>query len=435
MFWCAGGLLAFLMRSPVYRVVFLPGATTHGHYQIEMRCDECHTPLMGVKNDACNRCHEQDLAAFNDTHPLKKFRDPRNADLLENIDALQCATCHREHRPHLTHPMGVTQPPDYCNHCHKTIGEERPSHLGLPFSSCATAGCHNYHDNTALYEDFILKHADQPAVLPRPVRRLLETRAQPASRSMAEARDQPPGVTIDQQILYDWEQSAHARAGIGCADCHQSGELKAEWNAKPTLESCSRCHDSETEGFLASRHGMRLAAGLSPMTPGQARLPMRNTAADLTMDCNACHGAHSYDTKAAAAAACRNCHDDEHTRNYDASIHASLWRAEALGAGEPGTGVSCAACHLPREIHRVDGQEVVRVQHNQNTNLRPNEKMLRSVCMDCHGYGFALDALADPALIRANFRGRPARHLDSIQMVTDRAEAHRKTPDPTPDKP
>lgn len=424
--WCVGGLLAYFLRSPEYKTVFLPGATTHGHHQIELRCDECHTPMMGVKNDACNRCHAEELTAANDTHPLRKFQDPRNADRLEHIDALQCVTCHREHRPHLTQAMGVTQPADYCFHCHQDIADDRPSHRGMAFNTCATAGCHNYHDNTALYEDFMLKHADQPPVLPRPVRRLLAPPPASTTPPPAPARAVPPEVNADQQVIYDWEQSAHGGAGVGCADCHQGGNPQTAWIAKPALDSCARCHDTQAEGFLASRHGMRIAAGLSPMTPAQARLPMHAGAAHSTMDCNACHGAHRYDTKAAAMASCVNCHDDEHTRNYAASHHAALWRAEAVGAATPGTGVSCAACHLPREVHRVEGEDRVRVQHNQNANLRPNEKMLRTVCLDCHGYGFALDALADSALVRANFQGPPARHLDSLRMVIDRASAHQK---------
>ena len=69
----------------------------------------------------------------------------------------------------------------------------------------------------------------------------------------------------------------------------------------------------------------------------------------------------------------------------------------------------------------VQGHERVLVQHNQNANLRPNEKMLREVCQDCHGLPFALDALADPALIRNNFKGAPAQHVPSVDMALERA--------------
>ena len=45
------------------------------------------------------------------------------------------------------------------------------------------------------------------------------------------------------------------------------------------------------------------------------------------------------------------------------------------------------------------------VQHNQNANLRPNEKMIRQVCLTCHSLALSIDALADSELIRRNFCG------------------------------
>ena len=60
------------------------------------------------------------------------------------------------------------------------------------------------------------------------------------------------------------------------------------------------------------------------------------------------------------------------------------------------------------------------MQHDQNANLRPREKMLHSVCLDCHGLAFSIDALADEGLVRTNFRGRPAAHVESISMALGR---------------
>ena len=65
--------------------------------------------------------------------------------------------------------MGVTVPQDYCFHCHEDIAVDRPSHQGLAFNSCAIAGCHNYHDNSALYEKFLYKHLDEPDCLAEPL--------------------------------------------------------------------------------------------------------------------------------------------------------------------------------------------------------------------------------------------------------------------------
>jgi formate-dependent nitrite reductase cytochrome c552 subunit len=116
------------------------------------------------------------------------------------------------------------------------------------------------------------------------------------------------------------------------------------------------------------------------------------------------------------------CHADTHTQAYLQSPHFALWRKEIEGAAPGGSGVSCASCHMPRVDHRSAEGKRVLVQHNQNESLQPNEKMIRSVCMRCHGLGFSIDALADPALIAANFRGRPAAHVRSLDMVAQRLQ-------------
>ena len=84
---------------------------------------------------------------------------------------------------------------------------------------------------------------------------------------------------------------------------------------------------------------------------------------------------------------------------------------------------------MPRLLQRGDdGIERVVIAHNQNDNLRPNEKMARGVCMDCHGFGFTLDALADRALIDRNFKGRPSIHVKGIDWVEQRVRQQREEP-------
>ena len=166
--WGTAGLAANFFFRPALQTAFLPGSTTRGHHQIENDCQVCHTPGMGVKTDACNQCHAEDLKKHRDSHPKAKFTDPRNADRLKAIAADECVTCHREHNPAITHAMGVTQPDDYCILCHQDVAVERPTHAGLPFAGCSASGCHNYHDNTALYESFIDKRKEEPALRAKP---------------------------------------------------------------------------------------------------------------------------------------------------------------------------------------------------------------------------------------------------------------------------
>jgi cytochrome c3-like protein len=408
------------------KALLLPGATTAGHYQIELSCASCHTPFGGVANDACLRCHDGELAAADDSHPRSKFTDPRNAALVVKLDATRCATCHKEHAPAMTRAMGVTLPDDYCQICHANVGQDRPSHAGMTFDTCASAGCHNYHDNTALYEDFLVAHAGEPAVLPTP-----RVPAPPAAaKGGGEARrlaalpsDAPAHIAVDPNRLRAWEATSHARAGVNCMGCH-TGRRAGEWLDRPGETQCATCHDTEVQGFFGGRHGMRVAAEMPRMTPAEARLPMRPEAHARTLSCVSCHADHDFDTRRAAVDACLGCHADRHSRAYVGSPHHERWTNEQTSTTAAGTGVSCATCHLPRIVGRVDGADVVTVQHNQNANLRPNEKMARTACMHCHGLGFSLDALADPGLVASNFRGTPLRHVAGIAMAMTRSNRH-----------
>lgn len=402
---------------------FMPGDSSHGHYQIELQCAACHDPDMGVRQSSCLECHQAELDRAEDSHPVVKFADPRNADRLAVLDARKCVTCHQEHQPDKTLPMGLTLPSDYCFSCHQDIADELPDHQGMPFNSCSTTGCHNYHDNSALYEDFLAKHADQPPILPqprRPARSLYDDWSQQRDREplAAHQRDVPPHVPHSQHLAYEWAESSHARAGVNCSECH--APENSVWSDRPGHAACQACHADEVESFLQSRHGMRLAQGLDPMTPSMARLPTKPAAAHRALDCASCHSDHAFDTRHASVDACLQCHDDKHSLNYKSSPHFQLWAAESSGLAPAGSGVSCASCHLPRVESTHLGQTITRVLHNQNDTLRPVEKMARPVCIQCHGLPFSLDALADDALLQRNFLGQPAAHVPSIDMVKEK---------------
>jgi Cytochrome c3 len=437
----------FVLAVIVYggnRSFLLIGRTTDGHHQIELACDACHTAVFGgpeVLQQACVDCHGAELKAANDSHPRSKFTDPRNADRTAILDARYCVTCHREHRPGITRAMGVTLPDDYCVLCHGDIAGERPSHKDLAFTTCASAGCHNFHDNRALYQDFLVKHDGEPDQLAAQRVALTEWLArkegtirlgQPLTAAAADA----PAAHGDASAVAAWAVDVHARAGVNCSGCHTTREEPQRWIAAPGLATCKGCHADQARTITEGRHGMRLRhdlfatregplfskSALPPMTPAAARLAMKGTAQHTALGCNTCHAAHDYGTARARVEACAGCHDDAHTKAYFASPHYDLFKQEAAGALPRGSGVSCATCHMPiTETRRDDGARAIFATHNQNDNLRPNEKMVRSVCGHCHGLQFTLDALADPSLVRSNFKGRPAAHIESIEWARRRA--------------
>lgn len=411
-------LLSFELTSDDRRM-FLPGETTDGHYQIEQQCEVCHTPMMGVRQEACEQCHAEELALADDSHPASKFSDPRTAHLLERIDATRCTTCHVEHRPQLTGAMGLTMPADYCVHCHSDIEEERPSHAGAGFASCQSVGCHSFHDNRSLHEDFLEQHVEEAPVLASaavtPWRE--QRRAEWTKPALTRAdQDAPPDVFVEPAVLLQWESSHHAAAQVNCSGCHT--DAQDQFQTAISADSCASCHEEQTAGFRASRHGMRVAQQRPAMRPEFARQPMKDGAHGRAMDCTACHGAHDFRPEQAAVDACLQCHDDGHSKGYLESPHYQLWLAELSGDAAAGSGVSCATCHMPLAVSE-DGTGG-HTQHNQNDNLRPRSKMLRSVCMHCHGADFGLDALADAELVQRNFDSAPQQHIATLDWIRNK---------------
>jgi len=426
-----------MLNENADKQIFMPGELSPGHHQLADACGACHIDAFGggeVLQRACVDCHGEDRVKPFDSHPAKKFKDPRNADLLASIDALQCIGCHEEHKPEITAKDGLTQPLDLCFHCHQEIAEDRPSHQGMGFDTCKDSGCHNYHNNRALYTDFLIKHLDEDPLLDQGVlpskefASLLEEIIEypreeyPVVRLDEDDIDASERRAFDQDISTEWLETAHARSGVNCSACHMQARDKAQepsWNDHPDHTVCENCHSVEVSRFFKGKHGMRLQQGLSPMTPDQAVLPMKQEARHTSLTCTSCHGSHRFDVKKAAVEACLECHDDKHSLAYEASPHYRLWQQELLAKAETGTGVSCASCHMPRVSRDVsEWMSRIVVDHNQSANLSPNSKMIRSSCLHCHGLEYSLSALADQSLIENNFSGAPAgQQVQSMQLA------------------
>ncbi len=481
MIWGFWLLLTLIVVSTVFtwmtfggnRQLLTVGATTDAHHQIEMACETCHAAgnfaatksATKAMNKSCRNCHDNELAKADDSHPRKKFRSPRMAEYWEKLDARLCTSCHIEHRPELTRESAVTVAMNFCSACHsegdQDVRTTRASHAGLSFDTCASAGCHNYHDNSSLYADFLVKHAHDEWLAPQPMHQLtaLYLAQHNASESQLQPVDAiaPKNSLTDSPLLHEWAGSGHASAGINCNHCHlsddadetQQAQIEANWINNPGTKVCNDCHKQETKSFRQGRHGMRQhpevaeprdtkkqleKLGLNQVLPevfnhwlsdsdypqyitvAESRLPMQPHADEKLVHCGSCHDAHTVDIRHAAVEACLGCHNDEHSVAYKDSIHYSLWHSESIGETAPGTGVSCATCHMPK----IKRRGKVITNHNQNDTLRPNEKMIRPVCLDCHGLGFALDSLADEALITSNFKGQSSVQVQSINWALQR---------------
>ncbi len=439
------GVLAYAFFLGDDKTVFMPGPLSAGHHQLTDSCVSCHTDGLGgeeVMQEACLSCHGEVRIKPFDSHPRAKFEDPRNADLLQKINATQCVSCHVEHKPEMTLADGLTQPVDVCFHCHSDVGKNRPSHQDMDFMTCKDSGCHNFHNNRALYTDFLVKHMDAPAT---------KSRAKVASREFGEiidqlvayprdlypveplatnASDAPALLEADESIHEEWFNTAHAKSGVNCSACHQPADesgAKGVWRDKPGVDGCQSCHAIEVKRFGQGKHGMRLAAGLTPMTPAKALLEMVPEAGHQALDCASCHGAHRFDVAYAAVDGCLECHADQHSVAYKNSSHYRLWQAEQSGQAPVNTGVSCATCHMPRVDVDVDDYVSRKmVDHNQSAALSPNSKMIRPACLSCHGLPFAIDAMADRQLIDSNFNGPPTKHVRSVDLAREEQEQYER---------
>jgi hypothetical protein len=314
--------------------------------------------------------------------------------------------------------MGVTLPDDYCFHCHQETLEERASHKDLPFDSCGSAGCHNFHDNRALYEDFLVANAGGNWL--NDITRIAQANnakltAQPSQPHQALMFDEVAAGHPD--IMQSWQHSSHAAADVNCGACHS--DAGQNWIAKPGIEQCSSCHKTETDTFLMGKHGMRLAEGLPAMHPEQSSLQFAATA-DAHNGCSSCHKPHEFEAQFAKTEACLGCHSDPHSLAFEDSPHGKLQQLANQGQIEQAQVVTCATCHMPRQETKTGGSAIISVNHNQNDTLRPNEKMIRPVCMQCHNLEFSIDALADRALIENNFPHAPTDHIPSIDWALKR---------------
>ncbi|MEM8829781.1 MAG: cytochrome c3 family protein [Cyanobacteria bacterium P01_G01_bin.19] len=217
-----------------------------------------------------------------------------------------------------------------------------------------------------------------------------------------------------QKIEQQWQTSAHALAEVNCSSCHQEQETK-KFVAKPTEESCRSCHETSVDTFLLGKHGIRTLEGLSPLTPAMAHLPMQAEIEDKQMNCNTCHNVHTVNTYQASVDSCLTCHADNHSLNYKNSPHASIFQEIGTLPRPSRDSVTCATCHLPREA----SEDNVLVNHNNTYTLKPRDRMVKEVCMNCHGVEHSYDSIFDDELVEANFARPPNQKLPTFQLVRD----------------
>jgi hypothetical protein len=128
----------------------------------------------------------------------------------------------------------------------------------------------------------------------------------------------------------------------------------------------------------------------------------------------------------AAVDSCLSCHTDQHSLNYENSRHAELFWANASLPRPTNEAVSCATCHLPRQVvEQPSGDDLILVNHNNTFTLKPRDRMVSEVCMNCHGMEYSYNSIFDDELVELNFARPPNQELQTIDMV--RAQEQRRS--------
>jgi hydroxylamine dehydrogenase len=261
-----------------------------------------------------------------------------------------------------------------------------------------------------------------------------------------------------------WEGSAHAKAKVGCADCHGSDHGRIDRkDIVVDQKVCGRCHGKALKEHAASRHGMGLHSGwgCTRNLPGRDQNECRHcheegSARPLSqvhcarflkqssemgeLGCNRCHNVES---------SCASCHTNHGTDlklvrdpNVCASCHMGpdhpqweMWQTSRHGtlftSGGPDMGPTCQSCHMVRGSHDVSSGITMSsggVPYPEPEARKGREEMLQ-LCITCHSRSFARTELARGDAIRTQSL---AILKEAEQVVNDLAD--RNLLDPMPDK-
>lgn len=145
-------------------------------------------------------------------------------------------------------------------------------------------------------------------------------------------------------ITHEWQNSAHATAGVNCLDCHIADQddqdaIEHEGNIIATIVSpkdCGRCHTKEFEETEGSVHTKALSLI-------KKRLP------EL---------ADNRSGKEMLAAGCTQCHGSEVEVLGDGTLTPETWPNSGIGRINPdGSHGSCAACHGRHNFSKAQARD------------------------------------------------------------------------------
>ncbi len=144
-------------------------------------------------------------------------------------------------------------------------------------------------------------------------------------------------------LTHQWQESAHARAGVNCLDCHQADRadddaIEHEGGIIATIVSpkdCGRCHETEYRQAEGSVHSQALAL-IGDRMPALA--------------------GHSGGS-AMNSAGCSSCHGSKVEVRGDGTLTAETWPNTGIGRINPdGSRGSCSACHGRHQFSKAQAR-------------------------------------------------------------------------------
>jgi hypothetical protein len=145
-------------------------------------------------------------------------------------------------------------------------------------------------------------------------------------------------------LTHEWQQSAHATAGVNCLDCHQADSadedaIEHEGAVIATIVSpkdCGRCHTKEFTETESSVHTKALHSLKSRLSALAGR----------------------FDAKAMVDAGCASCHGVEVEVRGDGSLSPESWPNTGIGRINPdGSHGSCSACHGRHRFSKAQARD------------------------------------------------------------------------------
>lgn len=233
-----------------------------------------------------------------------------------------------------------------------------------------------------------------------------------------------------------WQESAHAKAGVGCEACHGTDHEKMlKGEAVVDMKICAPCHKKAFDEHQSSRHGMGLHSGWGctrsligrnpsecafchqegddlPRSEVQCARFLKQSSEmgqigcsychSVESACDSCHSSHSTDLAIVRNPnSCAKCHmgpDHPQWEMWQTSQHGTL----NVSLGKE-TGPDCLTCHMPKGTHNVSLGITMSsggVPYDAAKRAKGREEMMK-ICSACHAPGFVRRELERDDAVRS----------------------------------